>query len=124
MSVDDMYARQMIVEERMYTLHVHKVPEFMEIYEREGLPILRRHLGNMVGFYINEVGPQNMIVHLWAYDGYDDREKRRRALMADPAWAAYRVKNEARIVSQETRVMRPAAFFEPILRQMLKAAKA
>ena len=34
----------MIVEERMYTLHVGKVPEFMEVYEREGLPILKAML--------------------------------------------------------------------------------
>jgi hypothetical protein len=57
----------MIVEERMYTLYVGKVPEFMEVYEREGLPILKKHLGHQVGFYINEVGPQNLIVHLWAF---------------------------------------------------------
>jgi hypothetical protein len=31
----------MIIEERMYTLHFQKVPEFMEIYDREGLPIIK-----------------------------------------------------------------------------------
>lgn len=113
----------MIVEERMYTLHVGKMPEFMETYEREGLPMLRRHLGGMVGFFINEVGPQNLIVHLWAFENFEDRERRRAALEADPAWPAYRTKNQQRILSMETRIMRPPAFFEPILRAMLKAGK-
>lgn len=113
----------MIVEERMYTLHVGKLREFMETYEREGLPMLRRHLGGMVGFYINEVGPQNLIVHLWAFETFEDREKRRAALEADPAWPAYCAKNQPRILYMETRVMRPPAFFEPILRAMLKAGK-
>jgi len=113
----------MIVEERMYTLHVGKVPEFMEVYEREGLPLLRRHLGNMFGFFINEIGPQNLIVHLWAFESFEEREKRRAALAADPGWPAYRAKNQPRILSQETRIMRAPAFFEPILKAMLKAGK-
>ncbi len=123
MGVETMYQRRMIVEERMYTMHVHKVPEFLALYEKEGLPVAKRHLGNLVGFYINEVGTQNMIVHMWAYESYEDRERRRAALMADPAWEAYRVKNEVHIVHQETRIMRPAAFFEPMLRAMLGAAR-
>jgi NIPSNAP len=113
----------MIVEERMYTLYVGKVPEFMEVYERDGLPILKKHLGDMVGFFINEVGPQNLLVHLWAFENFDEREKRRAALVADPGWAPYRAKNQPRILSQETRIMRPPAFFEPTLRAMLKAAR-
>jgi hypothetical protein len=39
-----------IVEERMYMLYVGKVPELMEVHEREGLPILRKLLGHPVGF--------------------------------------------------------------------------
>jgi hypothetical protein len=35
------YTHQMIIEERMYTLHFQKVPEFMEIYDLEGLPIIK-----------------------------------------------------------------------------------
>ena len=113
----------MIVEERMYTLHVGKMQEFMEVYEREALPILRRHLGNGFGFFINEIGAQNLIVDLWAFENFEDREKRRAALAADPGWPAYHAKNLPRIMSQETRIMRPPAFFEPILKAMLKGGK-
>jgi hypothetical protein len=114
----------MIIEERMYTLHVHKVPGFLKIYEREGLPIITHHLGNMIGFYITEVGMQNMIVHMWAYKNWEDREQRRKRLFSDPAWLAYRVKNEEKILLQETRIMRPAPFFEPVLRAMIKGGGA
>ncbi|MCC6533346.1 MAG: NIPSNAP family protein [Burkholderiales bacterium] len=114
----------MIVEERMYTLYVGKVPEFMEIYEREALPILRHHLGHMVGFYINEVGEQNLLVHLWAFEDFADRERRRAALAADPAWPAYRAKNQPKILKQNTRIMRVPAFFEPTLKAMLAAGAA
>ncbi len=114
----------MIIEERMYTLHVHRVPDFLKIYEREGLPIITRHLGNMIGFYVSEVGMQNMIVHIWAYQDWQDRERRRKALFTDPAWLAYRIKNEEKILLQETRIMKPTGFFEPVLRAMIDGGKS
>jgi hypothetical protein len=113
----------MIVEERMYTFHVGQIPEWMVLYEREGLPILRRHLGNLLGAFVNDVGALNLVVQLWAYDSFDDREKRRAALSADPAWSAYRAKNQRYVLSQETRIMRPPAFLEPVLKAMLETAK-
>lgn len=114
----------MIVEERMYTLYAHKVPEFMKTYEHEALPILRQYLGTQYCFFLNEVGTQNMIVHLWAFESFDDREKRRAAMAEDPRWAPIRAKNQPLIAHQETRIMRAPPYFEPLLRAMLKAGKA
>lgn len=113
----------MIVEERIYTLHVGMLPKFMEDYEREGLPILKRHLGSEFGFFITEVGTQHQIVHIWAYENYTDFEQRRAALAADPALAIYRARNHPRVMLQETRIMRPAPYFEPIMKAMLKQSK-
>jgi len=113
----------MIVEERMYTMHPGKLPEFMEIYEKEALPLLRKYLEKQIGFYITEVGVQNQIVHMWAFDSFEDRERRRNAMAADPAWNEYRKKNQPRIMFQETRLLRPPPFFVPILNGMIKAAK-
>jgi hypothetical protein len=49
-----------------------------------------------------------MIVHLWAYDSLDQRDKCRAAMSADPQW-------------QETRVMKCAPFFVDRLKKMLAA---
>ena len=113
----------MIVEERMYTFYVGKVSEFLKVYECEGLPILKGHLGSIFGYFINEVGPQNMIVLLWAFESFEEREKSRAALAADPAWQAYLPKVYPLIMRQETRIMRPSASFAPILKAMLKAGR-
>jgi hypothetical protein len=110
----------MILEERMYTLRVHQVQAFLKIYEKEALPVITKHLGNMVGFYTSEVGMQNMIVHMWAYKDWNDRAQRRKKLFADPAWHAYRVKNSDKIVTQDTRVLETTPFFEPVLKAMIK----
>ena len=103
----------MIVEMREYTLHPGKVPEYLKLYEREGLEIQRRILGRMVGYYSTEIGPSiNQIVHLWAYDSLDDRIARRRQLQADPGWQAYVQKMRPMLAAQTNRILNPAPFFD------------
>jgi len=113
----------MYVEERMYTLQPGKAPEYLKNYETEGMAVQLRHLPHMVGYYVTEVGPQNMVIHLWAYDDLNQREKCRAALQADPAWQAYLPKVRPLIVSQDTRILKCAPFFLERLKKMLAAAK-
>jgi hypothetical protein len=108
----------MIVEMREYTLHAGQVPEYFKLYEAEGLEIQKRILGHMVGYYASEVGPAvNQVVHLWAYDSFEDRIERRRRLAADPSWQSYVKKIRPMLVEQRNRIMNPAPFFEPELRR-------
>jgi hypothetical protein len=113
----------MYVEERMYVLQVGKVAEYLRLYEAEGMAIQTRHLPHMVGYYFTEVGTQNQIVHLWAYEDLNQRDKCRAGLVADPAWQAYVARITPLILSQETRLMKPAPFFAERLKKMLAAAK-
>lgn len=103
----------MLVEQRTYTTHPGKVRDYLALYEAEGLPIQRRILGRMVGYYRSEVGPLNQVVHLWAYVDLNEREQRRAALLADPAFKAYVQKMMPLLVSQESRILVPAPFFTP-----------
>ena len=103
-------ATVLIVEERIYTLQVGKVPEYLRIYEAEGLAVQTRHLPRMVGYFSTEAGPLNQIIHLWAYDSFEQRVERRAAMMADPEWQAYLAKIRPLIVSQETKLLIPAPF--------------
>jgi hypothetical protein len=113
----------MYVEERMYTLHVGKAPEYLRLYEAEGMAVQLRHLPGMVGYYVNEVGMQNLIIHLWAYDDLNQRDRCRAALTADPGWQAYVIKIRPFIITQETRIMKCAPFFVERLKKMLAATK-
>jgi len=113
----------MYVEERIYTLHVGKAAEYLKNYEKEGLAIQLKHLPHLVGYYFNEIGPQNTVVHLWAYESLDQREKCRARLQADPAWQAYIAKNRPLTVSQENRIMKCAPFFVERLKKMLTAVE-
>jgi hypothetical protein len=105
-----------IVEMREYTLQAGKVPEYLQLYESEGLAIQREILGQLVGYYATEIGTVNEVVHMWAYESFEDREQRRARLAADPGWQSYVKKIRPMIVAQRNRIMKPAAFFEPELR--------
>jgi hypothetical protein len=105
-----------IVEMREYTLRAGTVPEYFKLYEREGLAIQREVLGHMVGYYATEVGPAvNQVVHLWAYESFEDRTERRARLAAHPGWQAYLEKMRPMLVAQCNRLLRPAPFFAPEL---------
>lgn len=100
----------MIVEERIYTLHVGKVPEYLKLYEVEGLAVQTRILGGLLGYYQVEFGPQNQIVHLWSYTDLADRQARRQELMRDPDWQAYVAKIRPLVRYQENKLLLPAPF--------------
>lgn len=100
----------MIYEQRTYTLPHGQMDEYLARYERDALPLQMKHLGRLLGFFVSEIGPLNQVVHIWAYDSYADRERRRAALEADPAWTSFKETNRGSFVAQEVRIMRPASF--------------
>jgi len=99
-----------IVEERIYTLHPGKVPVFLKAYEEHGLEIQKRILGTMVGYFSTEFGPQNQIVHMWAYRDLADRAERRARLAADPGWQKFREISRPLLMLQENKLLIPAKF--------------
>jgi hypothetical protein len=102
-----------IVEMREYTLLPGKVSEYFKLYEAEGMAIQREILGRNLGYYSTEVGPSiNQVVHLWAYDSFDDRVARRKRLGADPGWQAYIQKIRPMIIAQTNRILNPAPFMD------------
>ena len=100
----------MIVEERIYTLHPGKVPEYLSLYEMEGLSIQKPILGHLIGYFSTEFGPLNQIIHLWAYRDLLDRSTRRATLGADVGWKAYLTKMRPLLLTQESKLLIPAPF--------------
>jgi hypothetical protein len=113
----------MLVEERIYTLHPGKIPEYLKLYAEEGMAIQTRILPAMVGYYTTDIGTLNLVVHMWAYEDLKQRAECRARMTADPAWQAYIKKIQALIVHQESRILVPAPFFAPKLEVLFKAGK-
>ena len=95
-----------LIDHRIYTIALRKMPEFLEVFNRLAMPVLMQTLGTPLGFYTTWVGPQNQFVHLWGYDDLADYERRSRARDVDPEFPAYLAASEHLIVSQETRLIR------------------
>lgn len=98
----------MIIEQRTYTLHPGKIPEYMKHYGAEGLKVQEPILGKLVGWYAVDFGPQNQIIHMWAYDSYADRDKRRAELGQSKEWQAFLPKILPLILRQENKTLLPA----------------
>src|SRR5205085_7616252 len=99
-----------IVEERIYTLQIGAVPEYLRLYEEEGLAIQTRILPRMIGYFSTEIGELNQIVHMWAYESLDERTERRAELNADEGWKAYVEKIRPLLVTMENKLLIPAPF--------------
>ncbi len=95
-----------LVDHRVYTIALRKMPEFLEVFNRLAMPLLLETLGNPLGFWTSVVGPQNQFVHLWGYDDLADYERRSQARDAHPDFPSYLQASGHLITAQETRLIR------------------
>ena len=100
----------MLVEERIYTVLPGKAGEYLALYEAEGLPVQLPILGNLVGYFMTDFGPLNQVIHMWGYDSFEERTRKRAELVKSEAWQAYLAKARKNIVSQENKLLIPAPF--------------
>ena len=65
----------MFYEMRTYTLHVGKMAEAVKLYTEFGYPALQKggHDKKLIGYFQADTGMINQLVHLWKFDGDDDR---------------------------------------------------
>ena len=102
----------MIFDLRIHTLHNNKFAAWLKLYEEYGHPTQVKHCGEPVFYATTEVGPLNQVVHVWKYASQADREKKRDALMADPAFKDYlaRSRELGAHQSQECRILKSTSF--------------
>ncbi len=74
----------MIIEMRTYTLQPGTLAEVEKRFG-EALPIREKH-SKLAAFWHTEVGPLNQIIHVWAYDSFEQRLAARGAAMKEPGW--------------------------------------
>lgn len=95
-----------LVDHRIYTIALRKMPEFLDVFNCLAMPILLETLGNPIGFYTSLVGQQNQFIHLWGYQDLADYEKRCQARDSHPRFFEYLSASGHLITSQETRLIR------------------
>ena len=102
----------MIFDLRIYTLQNSKFAAWLKLYEEHGHAIQVKHCGEPVFYAVSEVGPLNQVVHVWSYESQGDRERKRDALMKDPAFQDY-LRRSAEMGAhqhQESRILKSTSF--------------
>jgi NIPSNAP len=101
-----------IYEIRTYTFKPLRGGEWLTLYRDEGLPLQQEFLGTLIGFFTTEIGDLSEVVHIWAYEGLDDRLARRERMAADSRWQdfAEKVKSLDILEKMESRIMHPTEF--------------
>lgn len=100
----------MIVDHRVYTLRPGAIKPFLELFEHDGLPLYLHYCGKLIGYYVSDSGTLNQVIHLWAYDSVEDRERRRSNLYQDERWTAFLDAALPFMMSQESRLLKPTPF--------------
>lgn len=102
----------MIFDLRIYTTKPGRTAEFVALYKELAWPIQQKYLGRCVFWTTTAEGTLNQVVHCWAYDSQADREARRAAMVADPAWAEYQAASRKAdlLVHMENRFLTPCDF--------------
>ncbi|MCH8074877.1 MAG: NIPSNAP family protein [SAR324 cluster bacterium] len=95
----------MIVDYRAYTFKPGTVPIFLEMFEKEGLEVQKRILGNFLGIYRTEVGNVNEVIHMWGYENMAERERRRALLFQDAGFLDYVKRVREMITAQDVRIL-------------------
>lgn len=93
-----------IYEERIYEIQPGKLSEYLQRYKELGYEVQTQHLGRPIGYFVSEIGELNLVVQLRRYESHADRDRRRTAMEADPAWIHYRMVNSLQ-VSQKNRIL-------------------
>ena len=100
----------MIIELRTYTIKPGEVQNFINIYDKEIRETHTKILGNQLGFFYTEIGNVNEVVHLYGYENFEDRQKRRNILIKTPQFQSYIVKVKGLIVDMKNQLMYPTDF--------------
>ena len=75
----------MIFELRAYDLIAGKGPEYLDLFRRDGVQYVTRHLP-MGGYWLTDSGMLNRLYHLWIYESLDERLACRAGLAGDAEW--------------------------------------
>jgi hypothetical protein len=95
-----------IIEERCYVLHTHFGPkDYFDLYKGAPQKLQGETLGGFMGYYVTEVGQLNALVSLWRYESFEERQKRRAQLAAEPEWLSFLSKVRPMIRSMENRLL-------------------
>lgn len=99
----------MLYEMREYKVQVHKVDDFLQVYNDVGIHIIKKY-ATLVGCWYTEIGTLNTIVYMWSYDDFNHRIEQRKKLWSDKDWLEFVPSIRQYMLEQKSRILLPAPF--------------
>ena len=106
----------MLFELRIYTLASESAGRFWELQHERGFELVRPIMERLMGYFSTRINDQDVIVHWWRFDSYDDWHQRLHGLYHVEALTPYFKKVRALLSRQENKflVNAPIADLNPI----------
>ena len=100
----------MLIDHRTYRVRSLTLHKQLALFNEYGYPLLKKYVGEPLGIFVPIDGDVNSYIHIWVYESFEDRARRRALLDKDPAWHAFLQKaaDAGYLVSQESRLMVPS----------------
>jgi NIPSNAP len=98
----------MLIEHRAYTMQPGQLARFYELQIERGFDLVAPIIERLLGYFSVVGGPQDQVVHLYRFDGYDDWVKRLHGLYGITALEPYFTKVRAVMLAQENKFLAPA----------------
>jgi NIPSNAP len=95
----------MLFEQRMYTLASEPADRFWALQYERGFELVRPIMERLVGYFSTRIGSQDVIVHWWRYDSFEDWRQRLHGLYEVDALRPYFKKVRAILSAQENKLL-------------------
>nr|WP_321458314.1 NIPSNAP family protein [uncultured Cohaesibacter sp.] len=103
----------MIFEMRTYTIKIGKLKDYIDHFEKVGMPIISNY-ATLVGYWHTDIGELNQVIHIWSYSDLNDRAKKRKELYQDNAWLTEFIPSAMEMLEKQESKIISAANFSPI----------
>jgi hypothetical protein len=102
----------MFHELRQYDLELSGVRTFLENFEKSGLPVMTACGFELVGAWIEEIGPSTATRYVWLarWENLDQRTEALQKVRVDPDYAAFGESIKGIIRHIDTRILRNVSF--------------
>ncbi len=102
----------MLIEQRVYTLRPGNLDAFMQAQLDRGFELVRAIMERLIGYFTVSFGPQDQVVHLWRWNGYDEWAERMLGLGQIPKLQPYLGAVRPLMLAQENKFLQPAPIAE------------
>lgn len=96
-----------IYEKRTYSVTVGQMAEVIRLYSTLGWPALQAggFAKNLIGYFISDTGELHQLIHLWRFDGDDDRRAFWKLLFEDADFVAFAKQLRPLIKTQQNQLL-------------------